>query len=81
MLPRWLTSFVAEYDLINEYWVTRTLKGVQDLRGVEQKPQEFFAFSSTVYFADTDMIVLGGLDDKVPNLPNFSNRAILVNQV
>ena len=35
MLPRWLTSFVAEYDIINEYWVTRTLKGELDKRGHE----------------------------------------------
>jgi hypothetical protein len=76
MLPRWLTGKVAEYDTINEFWATKNIKTE---KGVDEK-LEFFAFSSTVYLNETSMVVLGGLDDRVPSLPDFSKRALHVTQ-
>ena len=78
MLPRWLTNKIAEYDLINEYWVVKTLKDRFDPSNKDKNLIEFYAFSNTVYVDSSSIVVLGGLDDRLPNLPTFSNRTLLL---
>lgn len=41
----------------------------------------FNAFSATVYLPNSDMVILGGLDDKVPNRPAFSSKVFLISEV
>jgi hypothetical protein len=81
MLPRWLTNKIAEYDMINEYWVVRTLNDRFNPINNAKNEMEFFAFSNTVFVNSSSLVVLGGLDDKVASLPNFSNRALLLTAV
>ena len=78
MLPRWLTNKIAEYDLINEYWVVKTLKDRFDPHNKDANLIEFYAFANTVYVDPESIVVLGGLDDRIANQPNFSNRTLLL---
>lgn len=41
----------------------------------------FLAFSKTVYLPNNDIMVIGGLDDFVPNKPTFSAKSFLIQEV
>ena len=58
---RWLSRSIAEYDIINDFWTASEA----------QINLPFLPFSATVYLPNQDLIVLGGLDDQVPNRPSF----------
>ena len=62
-IARWLTQKIAEYDVTNDFW---------NMQNAETSIP-FYAFSATVYLPSQDLIVIGGLDDKIPNKPTFSN--------
>ena len=52
---------IAEYDVTNDFW-TATEAHIDYL---------FLPFSTTVYLPNQDLVVLGGLDDLIPNRPTF----------
>lgn len=58
---RWLSKMIAEYDVQNDFWTATEAKTLTPFR----------PFSTTVYLPNQDLIVLGGLDDRVPNRPTF----------
>lgn len=61
-IVRWLSKNVGEYDIENDFW-----------NSVESKvDKQFLPFSRTVYLPNQDMIVMGGLNDEIPNKPTFS---------
>ena len=58
---RWLSKMIAEYDVTNDFWTATQARLTQPFR----------PFSTTVYLPNQDLVVLGGLDDSVPNKPTF----------
>jgi len=58
-LARWFTKNVAEYDVTNDFW---------HMEKAEVK-RPFHAFSTTVYLPSQDLVVVGGLDSRLPNKP------------
>jgi hypothetical protein len=70
-LARWLTKKIAEYDVTNDFWDVQTAE-------VEFN---FNAFSTTIYLPSQDLVVVGGLDDRMPNKPTFSDKCVLVQEV
>eukprot|EP00347_Sterkiella_histriomuscorum_P008465 403344995 len=68
---RWLSKKIGEYDIDNDYW--------QAVDAQVDRP--FLAFSRTIYLPNQDMIVIGGLDDFIPNKPTFSAQCILISEV
>jgi hypothetical protein len=68
---KWLTKKLMEYDIENDYWTP-----------VEVKCDKiYYAFSRAVYLPNQDMMVMGGLDDSIPDKPTFSERTILIQEV
>jgi len=63
---RWLTKKLGEYDIENDFWSS-----------VESQVETpFLAFSKSVYLPNGDIIVMGGLDDEIPQKPSFSALTI-----
>ena len=56
-----MSRMIAEYDVTNDFW-TATEAQIDYL---------FLPFSTTVYLPNQDLVVLGGLDDLIPNRPTF----------
>ena len=54
---------IAEYDVSNDFWTATTA----------QVTNTFNPFSTTIYLPNQDLVVLGGLDDSVPNKPTFQS--------
>ena len=63
-----MTRMVAEYDVTNDFW-TATEATIDYL---------FLPFSTTVYLPNQDLVVLGGLDDLVPNRPTFQATVTMI---
>jgi len=61
---------IAEYDVTNDFW-----SATEALISLPFKP-----FSATVYLPNQDLIVLGGLDDQVPNRPSFQATVTLIQE-
>ena len=59
---------VAEYDVTNDFW-TETEADIDYL---------FLPFSTTVYLPNQDLVVLGGLDDLIPNRPTFQASVTMI---
>jgi hypothetical protein len=62
-IVRWLSKKVGEYDIDNDFWTYHEA----------QVERPFLAFSRIVYLPNQNMVVIGGLDDFVPNKPTFSS--------
>lgn len=65
---RWMSKTVAEYDVTNDFWQSNEAT----------VSQHFRPFSTTVYLPNQDLVVLGGLDDRVPNKPTFQASVFLI---
>ena len=63
-----MTRMVAEYDVTNDFW-TATEAEIEYL---------FLPFSTTVYLPNQDLVVLGGLDDLIPNRPTFQASVTMI---
>ena len=63
-----MTRMIAEYDVTNDFW-TATEAQIDYL---------FLPFSTTVYLPNQDLVVLGGLDDLIPNRPTFQASATMI---
>ena len=63
-----MTRMVAEYDVTNDFW-TATEAQIEYL---------FLPFSTTVYLPNQDLVVLGGLDDLIPNRPTFQASVTMI---
>ena len=59
---------IAEYDVTNDFW-TATEAQIDYL---------FLPFSTTVYLPNQDLVVLGGLDDLIPNRPTFQASVTMI---
>jgi len=70
-VARWLTQQVAEYDVTNDFWKFQTAE-ISSL---------FNAFSALVTLPSHDLVVIGGLDDSVPNRPAFANSCFMIQEV
>lgn len=70
-IVRWLSKKVAEYDIDNDFWTPVDA----------QIDRPFLAFSRTIYLPNQDMIVIGGLDDFIPNKPTFTAKCTLISEV
>jgi len=68
---RWLSKKIGEYDIENDFW--------QAVDAQVDRP--FLAFSKTIYLPNNDMLVVGGLDDYIPNKPTFSARVTLLQEL
>jgi hypothetical protein len=66
-LVRWFSRNILEYELMEKRWT----HAKSDLK----KP--ILLFSQFVYWPTTEIMVMGGLDNKIPNQPLFSNLVIL----
>lgn len=70
-IVRWLSKNIGEYDIENDFW-----------NSVESKvDKQFLPFSRTVYLPNQDMIVMGGLNDEIPNKPTFSCHVFTITEV
>ena len=70
-IVRWLSKNIGEYDIENDFW-----------NSVESKiSKPFLPFSRTVYLPNQDMIVMGGLNDEIPNKPTFSSHVFKITEV
>ena len=70
-IVRWLSKNIGEYDIENDFW-----------NSVESKVNKpFLPFSRTVYLPNQDMIVMGGLNDEIPNKPTFSWHVFTITEV
>lgn len=67
---RWLSKVIATYDATNDFWSSTDA----------EISQPFRPFSATVYLPNQDFLVLGGLDDKVPNRPSFHSTVHLIQE-
>ena len=67
-ITRWLTHDVGEYDVTNDFWKFQAAE-ISSL---------FNAFSSLIALPSHDLMVIGGLDDSVPNRPSFTNHCFLI---
>lgn len=56
---RWLTKKIGEYDIDNDFWTSADC----------QVKSPFLAFSRSVYLPNGDILIMGGLDDEIPNKP------------
>ena len=63
-----MTRMIAEYDVTNDFW-TATEAQIDYL---------FLPFSTTVYLPNQDLVILGGLDDLIPNRPTFQASATMI---
>jgi hypothetical protein len=70
-IVRWLSTKIGEYDIENDFW--------DSVNAQIKKP--FLPFSRTVYLPNQDMIVMGGLNDEIPNKPTFSAHALKITEV
>lgn len=70
-IVRWLSKKIGEYDIGNDFWQASDA----------QVDRPFLAFSRTVYLPNQDMVVMGGLDDFIPNKPTFSAACLLIAEV
>lgn len=70
-ITRWLTQQVGEYDVTNDFWKFQAAE-ISSL---------FNAFSSLVALPSHDLMVIGGLDDSIPNRPSFTNHCFLIQEV
>ena len=66
-----MTGTVAEYDVDAERW--RSISA-------HVRP-EFLPFSKTVYLSNRDMLVIGGLNQEIPQKPQFSSQCMLLKEV
>ena len=62
---------MGEYDIENDYWVAAECH-IND---------NFLAFSKVVYLPNQDSLVMGGLDDSVPNKPSFVNKVVSLTEL
>jgi len=69
-VPRWLSKMIAEYDVNNDFWTATEAR----------MSSPFRPFSTTVYLPNQDLVVLGGLDSRVPNRPTFQASVILISE-
>ena len=63
-----MSRMIAEYDVTNDFW-TATEAQIDYL---------FLPFSTTVYLPNQDLVVLGGLDDLIPNRPTFQASVTMI---
>lgn len=70
-IVRWLSTKIGEYDIENDFWAS--------VNAQIKKP--FLPFSRTVYLPNQDMIVMGGLNDEIPNKPTFSSHVLKITEV
>jgi len=70
-IVRWLSTKIGEYDIENDFW--------NSVNAQIKKP--FLPFSRTVYLPNQDMIVMGGLNDEIPNKPTFSSLVLKITEV
>jgi hypothetical protein len=70
-IVRWLSTKIGEYDIENDFW--------SSVNAQIKKP--FLPFSRTVYLPNQDMIVMGGLNDEIPNKPTFSAHTLKITEV
>ena len=68
---RWLSTKMGEYDIENDFW--------NSVDAQVTKP--FLPFSRTVYLPNQDLIVMGGLNDEIPNKPTFSSHVLKITEV
>ena len=68
---RWLSTKIGEYDIENDFW--------NSVNAQIKKP--FLPFSRTIYLPNQDMIVLGGLNDEIPNKPTFSSLVLKITEI
>ena len=61
---------IAEYDVSNDFWSATEA----------QMNDGFRPFSTTIYLPNQDLVVLGGLDDTVPNRPQFQSSVIMIQE-
>ena len=70
-IVRWLSKKLGEYDIENDFW--------NSVDSHIDKP--FLPFSRSVYLPNQDMVVMGGLNDEIPNKPTFSSQTIKISEV
>jgi hypothetical protein len=70
-IVRWLSNKIGEYDIENDFWTS--------VNAQVKKP--FLPFSRTVYLPNQDMMVIGGLNDEIPNKPTFSSQTLKITEV
>ena len=62
---------MGEYDIENDYWIAAEC----------HMSDNFMAFSKSVYLPNQDILVMGGLDDSVPNKPSFVSKVISLTEL
>ena len=67
---RWLSNLIGEYDVTNDFWTVADANVSQPFR----------PFSTTVYLPNQDLMVIGGLDDMIPNKPTFQASAFIIQE-
>ena len=70
-IVRWLSTKIGEYDIENDFW--------NSVNAQIKKP--FLPFSRTVYLPNQDLVVMGGLNDEIPNKPTFSALVLKITEV
>ena len=69
-IVRWLSKKIGEYDIDSDFWSSCDA----------QVKRQFLAFSKSVYLPNQNIMILGGLNDEIPNKPTFSAQSIMLTE-